>query len=106
MKKVIKILAPTLTFIVFAVTINWGYVGLLSKQLIQAATEVARGEGATSQMLLEELTDFQARDIFNMQVIQKLPFIDLGDGNVEVPIVELPGGGEDYVLPTMEPAGD
>ena len=25
MKKVIKILAPTLTFIVFAVTINWGY---------------------------------------------------------------------------------
>ncbi|MCR5460113.1 MAG: hypothetical protein K6F51_09475 [Acetatifactor sp.] len=104
MKKVIKILAPTLTFIVFAVTINWGYVGLLSKQLIQAATEVARGEGTTSQMLLEELRDFQARDVFNMEVIQKLPFIDSGDGTVTVPVVELPGDGEDYVLPTMEPA--
>lgn len=102
MKKVIKILAPTLTFIVFAVTINWGYVGLLSKQLIQAATEVARGEGTTSQMLLEELRDFQARDIFNMQVIQKLPFVDLGDGTGDVLPLAQPG---DDVLPSMVPGG-
>ncbi|MCR5460116.1 MAG: hypothetical protein K6F51_09490 [Acetatifactor sp.] len=55
----------------------------MSKQLIQAATEVASGNGTTSQMLLEELKDFQARDIFNMQVIQKLPFVDSGDGTGE-----------------------
>ncbi|MCR5460118.1 MAG: hypothetical protein K6F51_09500 [Acetatifactor sp.] len=103
MKKVIKILAPTLTFIVFAVTINWGYVGLLSKQLIQAATEVASGNGTTSQMLLEELKDFQARDIFNMQVIQKLPFVDSGDGTVTMPVIDLPGDGVGYALPTSEP---
>lgn len=105
MKKVIKILAPTLTFIVFAVTINWGYVGLLSKQLIQAATEVARGEGTTSQMLLEELRDFQARDIFNMQLIQKLPFVNFDDGTGYMLPDAQPGAD---VLPSMAPgeAGD
>ena len=103
MKKVIKILAPTLTFIVFAVTINWGYVGLLSKQLIQAATEVASGNGTTSQMLLEELKDFQARDIFNMQVIQKLPFVDSGDGTEEVLPLTQPG---DDLLPYIAPGSE
>ncbi len=79
MKKVIKILAPTLTFIVFAVTINWGYVGYVSKMLLQAAGEVARGEGTTSQQLLVELRDMQARDVFNMEVIGRMPFVDTDD---------------------------
>ena len=55
-------------------------------------------------MLLEELKDFQARDIFNMQVIQKLPFIDSGDGTVTVPVIDLPDDGIGYGLPTSEPA--
>ena len=103
MKKVIKILAPTLTFIVFAVTINWGYVAHLSKLFVQTATEVASGKGTTSHVLLEELRDLQARDVFNMQVIRKMPFVDFDDGTEDMLPNLQPG---DVALPSMAPGGE